>query len=251
MLVEVDRPRAEVSVAAELEFLLRAGRRGRPVPVMCDGVSSLGHVVESLGVPLTEVGTMSVNGQPAAASYRPGDGDLIQVDAVRRPQRLGSGRFILDVHLGTLARRLRLIGVDAAYSNDAADEVLVDQANAGDLVLLTQDRGLLCQRRLRMGAYVRGTQPDDQLTDVLTRFAPALAPWTRCPACNSLLAEARKAEVEPRLQPGTRRTYDVFAECGCCGRVYWRGAHAARLQAIVDAAIRAIGTVACGEGNGG
>ncbi len=251
MLVGVDSPKAEVSVAAELQFLLRPGRRGRPVPVMCDGVSSLGHVVQSLGVPLTEVGTMAVNGQPAAVSYRPGDGDLIQVDAVRRPQRLGVGRFILDVHLGTLARRLRLIGIDAAYSNDAADEVLVEQANAGDRVLLTQDRGLLCQRRLRMGAYVRGAQPDDQLTDVLTRFAPALAPWTRCPACNSLLTQARKAEVEPRLEPGTRRTYDVFAECRSCGRVYWRGAHAPHLQAIVDAAIRAIGTVACDEGNRG
>ena len=125
------QPKAEVSVAAELQFLLRAGRRGGPVAVTCDGVSSLGHVVESLGVPLTEVGTMTVNGQPAARSYRPGDGDLIQVDAVRRPQRLGLGRFILDVHLGTLARRLRLIGVDAAYSNDAADEALVEQANAG------------------------------------------------------------------------------------------------------------------------
>src|SRR5215472_18733090 len=114
----MDRPVAEVRVAAELQFLLRASRRDRPVMVPCDGVSSLGHVVESLGVPLTEVGTMTVNGAPAAPSYRPCGGDLVQVGAVRRPQRLGQARFILDVHLGTLARRLRLVGVDAAYAND-------------------------------------------------------------------------------------------------------------------------------------
>jgi len=241
----MELPVAEVMVAAELQFLLRAGRRGVPVAVPCDGVSSLGHVVESLGVPLTEVGAMTVNGLPAAASYRPVGGDLIQVDPVRRPQRLGACRFILDVHLGTLARRLRLVGIDADYSNDAADQVLIDQANAGQRVLLTQDRGLLRQRRLRMGAYVHGARPDDQLHDVLTRFAPALAPWTRCPACNTLLTAAPKAEVEPRLQPGTRRTYEVFSECGSCGRVYWRGAHAARLQAIVDAAFRAAGVPSC------
>ena len=240
----MERPAAEVTVAAELQFLMRAGRRGRPVAVTCDGVSSLGHVVESLGVPLTEVGTMTVNGKPATASYRPRGGDVIQVNAVDRPQRLGVSRFVLDVHLGTLARRLRLVGVNAAYSNDAADEALIDQANAGQRVLLTQDRGLLRQRRLRMGAYVRGARPDDQLTDVLARFAPALAPWTRCPACNTLLVSAQKAAVEPRLQPGTRRTYEVFAECGSCGRVYWRGAHAARLQAIVDAAICTVGAAA-------
>ncbi|HUA43479.1 MAG TPA: Mut7-C RNAse domain-containing protein [Streptosporangiaceae bacterium] len=238
---------AEVTVAAELQFLLRADRRGGPVAVTCDGVSSLGHVVESLGVPLPEVGTLTVNGEAAAASYRPGGGDLVHVTAVCRPQRLGAARFILDVHLGTLARRLRLVGVDAAYANDASDDVLIERANTGRRVLLTQDRGLLRRRRLRMGAYVRGARPDDQLVDVLTRFAPPLAPWTRCPACNSLLRPAAKAEVEPRLEAGTRRTYQEFSACGSCGRVYWRGAHAARLQAIVDAAVSAVSTAAGAE----
>ena len=36
-------------------FLAPRHRAGR-VPVACDGVSSLGHVVESLGVPLPETG---------------------------------------------------------------------------------------------------------------------------------------------------------------------------------------------------
>src|SRR5215813_4833620 len=198
----MDWPTAEVRVEAELQFLLRANRRGRAVTVPCDGVSSLGHVVESLGLPLTEIGTMTVNGTPAAPSYRPGGGDVVQVAAVRRPQRLGLGRFILDVHLGTLARRLRLVGVDAAYANDAADDDLIERANSGQRVLLTQDRGLLCRRTLRLGAYVRCARPDDQLLDVLSRFAPPLAPWTRCPACNSPLTPASKASVEPRLEPG-------------------------------------------------
>jgi uncharacterized protein len=185
---------------------------------------------------------MTVNGIPAAPGYRPGGGDLVQVGAVRRPQRLGQARFILDVHLGTLARRLRLVGVDAAYANDAADDALIDQANSDQRVLLTQDRGLLRRRRLHLGAYVRNARPDDQLLDVLSRFAPPLAPWTRCPACNSPLIPAPKSEVEPRLEPGTRRTYQVFSECGSCGRVYWRGAHAAHLQSIVETAIRAVST---------
>jgi uncharacterized protein len=240
----MDRQVAQVSVAAELQFLLRASRRGGPVTVSCDGVSSLGHVVESLGVPLTEVGAMTVNGIPAAPGYRPGGGDLVQVGAVRRPQRIGQARFILDVHLGTLARRLRLVGVDAAYANDAADDALIEQANSDQRVLLTQDRGLLRRRRLHLGAYVRNARPDDQLLDVLSRFAPPLAPWTRCTACNSPLIPAPKSEVEPRLEPGTRRTYQVFSECGSCGRVYWRGAHAAHLQSIVDTAIRAVSTAA-------
>jgi uncharacterized protein with PIN domain len=107
-------------------------------------------------------------------------------------------------------------------------------------VLLTQDRGLLRRRRLWLGAYVRGARPDDQLRDILDRFAPPLAPWTRCTACNGLLAPASKADVEPVLQPGTRRTYQAFSRCPACGRVYWRGAHSTRLDQIVGSALRAV-----------
>jgi uncharacterized protein with PIN domain len=45
-----------------------------------------------------------------------------------------------------------------------------------------------------------------------------------------------KADVEGSLLAGTRRTYQEFARCANCGRVYWRGAHNGRLAAIVDSA---------------
>ena len=47
-----------------------------------------------------------------------------------------------------------------------------------------------------------------------------------------------KEAVEHRLEPGTRRSYDEFSRCPGCGRVYWRGAHAERLDAIVHRAVR-------------
>src|SRR5437899_12704820 len=65
----MNQAQAVVIVAAELRLFLRAGRRGGAVAVDVDGTSSLGHVVESLGVPLTEVGRLLVNGEPAAAGY--------------------------------------------------------------------------------------------------------------------------------------------------------------------------------------
>jgi len=230
-----------VRFAAELLLFLAPRHRGGRMRVTCDGVSSLGHVVESLGVPLPEVGALTVNGTPVTAGYRLSGGDVAEATAVDRPQRVPTARFILDVHLGTLARRLRLLGVDAAYANDLDDNVLIERANEGRRVLLTQDRALLHRRRLWLGAFVRGARPDEQLGDVLDRFGPPLAPWTRCTACNGPLAPARKADVEPLLQPGTRRTYQAFSRCADCGRVYWRGAHSKRLEAIVAAAIRAVG----------
>ena len=229
-----------VSVDPELALFLRRDRRRGPVPVTCDGVSTLGHVVESLGVPLTEVGALTVNAKPARPGYRPRDGDAANVSAMPRPQHVDAPAFLLDVHLGTVARWLRIVGVDAAYDRDADDDDLIELANGERRVLLTQDRGLLRRHRLWLGAYVRGTRPDDQFADVLSRFAPPLAPWTRCTACNGLLVPAAKADVAPQLEPGTRRTYESFSRCGSCGRVYWRGAHSRRLEATVNAATRIV-----------
>ena len=235
------RPEAEVTFAAELRLFLAPRHRDGRILVARDGTSSLGHVVESLGVPLPEVGMLTVNGQPAAPGYRLAAGDVAEAGAIVRPQLVPSPRFLLDVHLGTLARRLRLVGVDTAYApGDPGDEALVEQANASGRVLLTQDRGLLHRRALWLGAYVRGALPDDQLRDVLDRFAPRLAPWTRCTACNGPLAPAAKADVEQQLEPGTQHNFQAFSRCQECGLVYWRGAHTQRLQQVIDSALATV-----------
>ena len=101
-------PEAEVRFAAELRMFLAPRHRRGLVRVACDGVSSLGHVVESLGVPLTEVGGLAVNGAAVIPGYRLAGGDVAEAGEVERPQPLPTARFILDVHLGALARRLRL-----------------------------------------------------------------------------------------------------------------------------------------------
>jgi uncharacterized protein with PIN domain len=147
---------------------------------------------------------------------------------------------------GALARRLRLTGVDTAYATGLDDDTLIEQANTQRRVLLTQDRSLLRRRALWLGGYVYGARPDDQLADVLSRFAPPLAPWTRCPACNGPLRPVPKAEVEPVLLPGTRRTYQAFSRCRECRRVYWRGAHSQRLEALIASAERAVSAATAG-----
>jgi uncharacterized protein len=237
----VDEPEVSLHFAAELRMFLAPRDRREPLLVSARGTATLGHMIEACGVPLPEVGRIVVHGETADravdASYRPGDGDEAHVHAVARPQELPwPARFVLDVHLGSLARRLRLVGVDTAYRNDLDDDALIAQANAERRVLLTKDRGLLRRRRLRLGAYVRGDHTDRQLADVLDRFAPQLAPWTRCTACNGRLAPVPKTEVVHLLRPGTRRTYDAFARCSACGRVYWPGAHHGRLAQIVRTA---------------
>jgi uncharacterized protein len=231
--VMVDERTAMVRVAPPLRFLLPVRHRHGEVAVEVDGATSLTHLIEALGVPRTEVGEVRVNDRPATLQDRPRPGDVIDVPPVLRPQALTAVRFVLDVHLGTLARWMRLLGIDTAYRNDASDPELVSQGNAEGRVVLTKDRGLLRRRELGAGAYVLGSSPDDQLADVLDRFAPPLAPWTRCLACNGGLSPVDKQAVEHLLEPGTRASYDDFSRCLTCGQLYWHGAHAARLDALV------------------
>lgn len=240
-------PEIQIDFAPALRLFVGAGRRAGRTALVTDGSSTLGHVVESLGIPLTEAGAVLVDGREVPFAHVPGDGESVEVRAVTRPQRVPGAplRFLLDVHLGTLARRLRLLGVDAAYeSEDIGDPALAALSAAERRVLLSRDRGLLRRREIWAGAYIYSDQPDAQLRDVLERFAPPLVPWTRCTACNGELGAADKETVQEQLEHGTQRTYDVFAQCGSCRRVYWRGAHHARLAEIVDDAVREFGGAA-------
>ncbi|MET9830685.1 Mut7-C RNAse domain-containing protein [Streptomyces sp. NPDC006385] len=233
-------PEIHVEFAPELHLFVPDARRSGATPLATDGVSTLGHVVESLGVPLTEVGTLVVDGRRVPVSHVPAAGESVTVRPVERPQRVPGAplRFLLDVHLGTLARRLRLLGVDTAYeSTDIGDPALAARSAAEKRVMLSRDRGLLRRRELWAGAYVYSTRPEDQLRDVLDRFRPELRPWTRCSACNGLLKDATKDEVADQLEGGTQRSYDVFAQCTRCGRAYWKGAHHEQLVAIVERAL--------------
>lgn len=236
----MNRSEIHVEVAPALHLFVPHARRAGATLLATDGVSTLGHVIESLGVPLTEVGALVVDGREVPAAHIPKAGETVQVRPVDRPQQVPGAplRFLLDVHLGTLARRLRLLGVDTAYeSTDIGDAALATRSATEKRVMLSRDRGLLRRRELWAGAYVYSTRPEEQLRDVLDRFAPELNPWTRCTACNGLLRTAAKEEVAQQLKGGTQRSYDVFARCTECGRVYWKGAHHEQLEAVVERAL--------------
>ena len=227
-------PTLTLQVPAELRFLLPPAARDGTVRVVAAATDTVGHVVQAAGIPLTEVEGLDLDGTPVPASTLVVGGNLT-LTAVVRPQGAPASppRFLLDVHLGGVARRLRVLGLDAAYDPDAEDRLLARRATAENRVLLTQDRGLLCRRAVRSGALVRGSGTAAQLDDVLDRFAPPLAPWTRCTRCGGLLEAVPPQQVASQLKAGTRRSYRHFAHCTDCGQVYWRGAHREGLEQVV------------------
>jgi uncharacterized protein len=229
-------PHVIVEVDPSLRSLLPRRDRGDRVARDAAPTETVAHLLQILGLPPTEVGDASVDGRRighlALRTTHIGNSSTLNVEARERPQP-NSGRFLLDGHLGTLTRRMRLLGIDAAYEPDGDDSGLATRSAAEHRELLTRDRGLLFRKAVPDGALIRSDDVDAQLDEILGRFAPRLAPWTRCLRCGALLAEVPAAEVAAELEPGTRRTYRSFSRCTGCGRVYWRGAHAQRLESLV------------------
>jgi uncharacterized protein with PIN domain len=236
-----------------LNDFLPSSRRQVAWRQIVDGRPSVKDLVESLGVPHPEIDLILVDGVSVPFDYTIRDGDRIAVfprftafDIATlsrvQPRPLHTTRFVADVHLGALARRLRLVGLDTAYRADADDRALAELADREGRILLTRDQGLLKRRVISHGYFVRETHPRRQLVEVLRRFGPLdLRPFSRCLRCNDVLREVAKPAVEAALLPRTRQYHDRFEMCGGCGRIYWKGSHWTRLKHVVDAALEEAG----------
>jgi uncharacterized protein with PIN domain len=230
------------------DFLPRRRRHTRFVHSF-DHRASIKDVVESLGVPHTEVDLILVHGRPVDFGYIVRDGNVVDVypasaatatrapvEARLSPPPLPEPRFILDAHLGKLAAYLRLLGFDTLYRNDYHDEELA-RVSAEELrILLTRDRNLLKRGVVAYGYFVRETTPRRQVVEILRRFnlVGVLAPYRRCIRCNGLLEPVTKAEVLDQLAPKTRLFFDEFHRCLDCGQIYWKGSHYEPLQQFIE-----------------
>ena len=238
--------RVYIRFYAELNDFLPPGRRQHTFAHLFRGRVSVKDMIESLGVPHTEVEAIIVNGEPVDFAYLPRDGDRISVyPAFRaidvtplarlRPHAPDEPRFILDTHLGQLATYLRMLGFDTLYRNDYRDDELADRSQRDQRILLTRDRGLLKRSIVTFGYYVRLTSPRRQVIEILRRFNlfDAVTPFRRCIDCNAVIQSVRKESIAARLPPMTRQYYDEFHICPACDRIYWKGSHYQRMERFV------------------
>ena len=238
---------AAVTFHGALNDFLASRRQRSAAGFSFEGRPSVKDVIESLGVPHTEVDVIVVNGVSVDFMYLVQDGDRIDVypffslPDVRplvhlRPALAGEARFVLDQHLGKLAMYLRLLGFDTLYRNDYHDAELAQVSSAQQRILLTRDRGLLKRGMVDYGYFVRETEPRPQVVEIVRRYelAGSITPFRRCLRCNGLLEQVAKDEIAGQLAAKTREFYDDFRRCTACGQIYWRGSHYDRLRQFID-----------------
>ncbi len=238
--------RANFRFYAELNDFLDAERQGSTLDYRFDGSPAIKDPIETLGVPHSEVDLVLVDGRSVGFDYRLRDGDRVAVYPVfesldisplqhLRAQPLRVTRFVVDVNLGKLARRLRMLGFDTLYDNRLDDREVVDIAVRERRIILTRDRRLLFRKAVTHGYWVRSDDPDTQVDEVLKRMdlGAQVEPLRRCLECNGLIEPVDRAAVWSRLEPLTRRYYESFYRCPDCGKIYWEGSHVAHMNGAI------------------
>lgn len=235
-------PDADFRFYGSLNDFLPAHRRQKSFSCGFKPPQSVKHLIESLGVPHPEVALIVISGDSVDFHYLVAPGDRVAVYpeghkrdiTVLHPLRPPSPtRFILDNHLGSLARYMRLVGLDTRYPVEhLPDAELAEISEEDDRVLLTRDRRLLMRRNVTHGYCPRSTEGWQQLREVIDQFhlQTELTPWRRCMRCNGLLEPVAKEDIADQLEPKTHKYFDEFHRCRECGQIYWKGSHFQKLE---------------------
>lgn len=241
----------------KLNDFLPADQRNIDISHELKKARSIKDLIESMGVPHTEIDLIIVNSESVDFNYLVKKGDRVSVYPVaerlpdnmiikslslksslrhNQPKPLPYCRFILDVHLGRLAAYLRMLGFDTLYRNDYDDPVMADISANDHRILLTCDRQLLMRKQITHGYFVRARQPKQQLLETLSRFNlyNSLKPFTRCMFCNGKTQTIKKKDIEDRLLPQTKKYYNEFYQCKSCNKIYWQGSHYLKMQDMIN-----------------
>jgi uncharacterized protein len=169
--------------------------------------TSVKDLIESFGVPHTEVDLILVNGKSVNFKYLINDGDDISIYPVfesfditdvqhLRAKPLRKPKFVADVHLGRLTRYLRMMGIDVLYKNDFNDDEIVRISIKERRAILTRDTGILKRNKVTHGYWVRSIKVEEQVKEVLKRFdlQKEIKEFSRCIECNELLNPIKRKQ---------------------------------------------------------
>ncbi len=137
--------------------------------------------------------------------------------------------FLLDGMLGKLATKLRILGFDTDYDKESSDADLLEKAAAQGRILVSSDRELSQNARLRHleTILLRSDNEEDRLLELCEKAGiPSLdlSKPSRCSICNALLAETGERDAYGRL----------LYRCPNCRKIYWRGSHWKKLVPLFE-----------------
>ena len=140
-------------------------------------------------------------------------------------------KFLVDQMLGTLAKWLRLFGMDAFYaSQDISDNELLEIAEKEHRILITRDKELSHRAKKKHidNFSTHSIDLSDQINLVFQTFPLALdkiKPLSRCSLCNHEINEINKQIIKEKVPQRIYHEHDQFWICSHCHQIYWKGSH--------------------------
>lgn len=227
----------------ELNDFLPPDRRKISFTYDFTGTPSVKDAIEAIGVPHTEVDLILIDGRSVGFEERLHGGERVAVYPVferldvtplthLRPRPLRVSEFVVDRHLGKLARNLRMLGFDA----ETPEGDLIAIARDERRIILTRDRRLLRHGDVTHGYWVRSTDPAEQIREVVNAFdlASQFKPFSRCLECNVDLESVSAEHLAGRVPADVLENFDSFTRCPDCERIFWQGSHFERMLGLVQ-----------------
>ena len=105
-------------------------------------------------------------------------------------------KFIADVMVGKLARWLRVLGFDVAYSNQYDDDEIIRRANDEHRIILTKDTRLAARKLNGRCLLIESGNYKEQLQQVLGSLGlKDFNVFSRCLECNAVLEDIDREAV--------------------------------------------------------
>ena|ERR1700690_2628394 len=140
-------------------------------------------------------------------------------------------KFIADVMLGRLAKRMRLLGLDVLYNRTLNDNEIIRLSLEQDRVILTRDKALGDRPLAENHLFINSDLVQEQIDQVLSSFplGTLLDPFSRCSECNDPLDRITREEAQDLVPHHVYENKYIFLRCPKCKRTYWQGTHVMRM----------------------
>ncbi len=207
--------------------------------------TSVKDIVESLGIPHTEVSLVLVDDKSVGWNFNPSNNSRISyypffyaIDISKISKvyyKVEKLKFICDVHLGRLSKYLRMLGFDCYYKNDLSDEDIIQLSLREKRIILTMDRGILKNKKVTYGLLIRSKDIFEQTKEAVDRFNlySKIKPLTRCLECNKKLKKISRKTASKTFPYLKDKYYKEFYLCPACNKIYYKGSHYERMKKIL------------------
>jgi len=140
-------------------------------------------------------------------------------------------KFIADVMLGRLAKRMRLLGIDVLYDRTLDDNEIIRLSLEQDRVILTRDRALSDRPLAANHLLIKSDIVQQQVEQVFSTFPleSLLNPLSRCSGCNEPLDRITREDARDLVPHYVYENNYLFLRCPQCKRTYWHGTHVRRM----------------------